>query len=391
MVVFGGIDVDYLTNDAWALSLSGSPTWASLAPTGTWPSRRYGQSAIYDPVRDRMVVFAGTDNDYLLDEVWALDWSAPVSDVTVAFDLTPNTLNLTSPSLWVTGFLEPASPYAASAIDIASIRLNGAVPVDPAAPTTLGDHDGNGVPDLSVKINRAAMELTLSDGDNVPVAVTGTVDGHSFSGTDVIRVRRAVVSAPVAASHLTAGGLTEVRWETPSGVSVESVALLQSLDGGLTWNLVSRGQPNTGSFSWTVPGVATQQAKVAVVLVESSDATGDVVGGVLGVSGAFSIETVVATGGRGPADLALAIQGPMPNPTAGGRLSVEFTLRDGSPARLDLADVAGRLLTSKQVGTQGPGTHALDLSEAGPLRPGIYFLRLAQGGSEIRARAAVIR
>src|SRR5439155_13214594 len=61
---------------------------------------------------------------------------APTS-IAMAFDFTPNTLNLTSQGLWVTGFLEPPSPFAASDIDIASIRLNGTVSVDPAAPTSL--------------------------------------------------------------------------------------------------------------------------------------------------------------------------------------------------------------------------------------------------------------
>ena len=48
-------------NDVWALSLSGSPTWAQLAPAGTPPGAWYGHSAIYDPARDRMVVFGGND------------------------------------------------------------------------------------------------------------------------------------------------------------------------------------------------------------------------------------------------------------------------------------------------------------------------------------------
>src|SRR5439155_1874853 len=126
------------------------------------------------------------------------------TSIALTFDFTPNTLNLASRGLWVTGFLEPVSPFAASDTDIASIRLNGTVPVDPAAPTALGDHDSNGIPDLMVKFNRAAVELTASQGDSVPVIVTGTLGSQSFIGTDYIRVLRAVVSAPPAGSHLAA-------------------------------------------------------------------------------------------------------------------------------------------------------------------------------------------
>lgn len=312
-----------------------------------------------------------------------------LTPIEMVFGLTPNTLNLASQGLWVMGFLEPASPYAASDIDIPSIRLNDTVPVDPATPTALGDHDGNGVPDLMVKFNRLALELTVPEGDSVSVTVTGTVGGHAFSGTDYIRVRRVVVSAPLAGSHLTAGAVTEVRWQTPSGVTVQSAALLHSQDGGSSWSLIASGQPNTGSYAWTVPSVPTDLAKVAVVLVESADASGEIVDGVLGVSEAFSIEGVVGMGDRGLAQLALAIQGGSPAP--GAQLRVEFALRDGSPARLELMDVAGRVLRSRQVGALGPGTHSLAISDGEALRPGIYFLRLTQGGGEVRARAAVIR
>jgi len=299
------------------------------------------------------------------------------------------TLNLTSRGLWVTGYLEPASPFAASDIDIASIRLNGTLSVDPAAPAALGDHDGNGVPDRMVKFNRAAVELTVSEGDSVAVTVTGTVKGNKpFSGTNYIRVGRGMISDPAAGSHLTAGSVTQVRWQTPSGVTVQTVGLLHSLDGGSTWSLIARGQPNTESYDWTVPSVQTDQAKVAV-LAQSAGETGDIVDGVLGVSEAFSIEAVVGVGDRGPAQL--AIRGATPNPTPAGRLRVEFSLRDGSPARLELVDVAGRVLTTRQVGSLGPGRHALDVSEGRALRPGMYFLRLTQGGSEVRARAAVLR
>ncbi len=129
-----------------------------------------------------------------------LNRGAP-APIAMGLDFTPSTLNLAPRGLWLTVFLEPTPPFAASDIDIASIRLNDTVPVDPAAPTALADHNGNGVPDLMVKFNREAVELSLPEGDNVPVHVTGTVDGRSFLGTDYIRVHRAVKSAPAAGSH----------------------------------------------------------------------------------------------------------------------------------------------------------------------------------------------
>jgi len=70
MLVFGSG-----TNQVWQLSLTGTPTWTLLAPTGTPPSARSRPSLIYDPVRDRMVIFAGYDAANInlqKNDVWAL-------------------------------------------------------------------------------------------------------------------------------------------------------------------------------------------------------------------------------------------------------------------------------------------------------------------------------
>ena len=59
MVVCGG-DAGWISSDVWALSLDSPPAWTSIVPVGQLPLGRVYHSAIYDPVRDRMVVFGGT-------------------------------------------------------------------------------------------------------------------------------------------------------------------------------------------------------------------------------------------------------------------------------------------------------------------------------------------
>src|SRR5262245_2395033 len=59
MVVFGGYSSRDLVNDVWVLTFSGTPEWTQLAPAGTPPSARRLMSAVYDPVRNRLVVFGG--------------------------------------------------------------------------------------------------------------------------------------------------------------------------------------------------------------------------------------------------------------------------------------------------------------------------------------------
>ena len=70
MVVFGGGG----THEVWQLALSGAPTWSSMMPSGTAPSSRDRQTAIYDPVRDRMIIFGGdaAADGASLNDAWTL-------------------------------------------------------------------------------------------------------------------------------------------------------------------------------------------------------------------------------------------------------------------------------------------------------------------------------
>ncbi len=70
MIVFGGHPTEL--NDVWALSLSGTPQWSQIVPAGTPPAPRYGHVGVYDPIGDRLVVFGGTTGG---DETWALSLS----------------------------------------------------------------------------------------------------------------------------------------------------------------------------------------------------------------------------------------------------------------------------------------------------------------------------
>src|SRR5207245_2426423 len=78
LVVFGGFDDAYAyRNDVWALTLSGTPAWIKLAPSGTPPSPRGYVSAVYDAPRKRMLVYGGSDGRSLFGDVWALSLVGP--------------------------------------------------------------------------------------------------------------------------------------------------------------------------------------------------------------------------------------------------------------------------------------------------------------------------
>jgi hypothetical protein len=88
--------------------------------------------------------------------------------------------------------------------------------------------------------------------------------------------------------------------------------------------------------------------------------------------------------------VALALQGVEPNPARAGRFAVRFALASDAPATLDLLDLAGRRMASRQVGGMGAGSHRVVFAAGPRLAPGIYHVRLAQGTQVRLARAIVL-
>ena len=92
-----------------------------------------------------------------------------------------------------------------------------------------------------------------------------------------------------------------------------------------------------------------------------------------------------------PAIAGLALRPPVPNPGDGRRFIVEFALADAGPARIELLDVAGRIVLIREVGALGAGDHRLELAGHGPMPAGLYFLRLTQAGASRMVRTAIVR
>jgi hypothetical protein len=83
MLIFGGSTNDGYygsKNDVWELDLHGNPKWNQVVTSGTPPPSRRSGAAIFDPVRNRMVIYAGFDavpgSDLFLPDTWALDFNS---------------------------------------------------------------------------------------------------------------------------------------------------------------------------------------------------------------------------------------------------------------------------------------------------------------------------
>jgi hypothetical protein len=112
-------------------------------------------------------------------------------------DLDSNTLNCKSKGRWITAYVELPEGYEPSDVDVNSVMLNHTIPVGAKARVAVGDYDSDGISDLMVKFDRAAVIELLGAIDYpddtgksslVTVQVTGEVAGTTFEGSDKIKV-----------------------------------------------------------------------------------------------------------------------------------------------------------------------------------------------------------
>jgi len=87
-----------------------------------------------------------------------------------------------------------------------------------------------------------------------------------------------------------------------------------------------------------------------------------------------------------PRPSAMALSAPRPNP-ARDAVSLDLTLPDDSPARVELLDIAGRVSRAQLV--SGAGSHAIAFDRLSSLSPGLYFVRAVGRTGSRTVRLAV--
>ncbi len=169
-------------------------------------------------------------------------------------------------------------------------------------------------------------------------------------------------------------------------------------------------EPTGVTLAWQVSGTGLpvvlerreSHGDWAPVAILSADGTGmiryldrDVLpGNRYGYRLQFDSDGVVVTQGETWLDVpvrdALALAGFVPNP-ASRNPSVEFLLPSRDRARLELFDVQGRRMLTREVGQLGPGRHVISLEGAVQLAPGTYLITLTQRGQTTRRKGVVVR
>jgi hypothetical protein len=103
-----------------------------------------------------------------------------------------------------------------------------------------------------------------------------------------------------------------------------------------------------------------------------------------------SLSALTGVPAGSPRAAILSLAGPWPNPSAGD-LVVSLSLATPEPAQLELVDVAGRVVASRRLAGLPPGRQALELRESRSAAPGVYFVRLTQGGNSVTRKVCLLR
>ena len=67
-----------------------------------------------------------------------------------------------------------------------------------------------------------------------------------------------------------------------------------------------------------------------------------------------------------------------------------FSLPSHDDAGLELLDISGRRVVGMDLGDLGPGRHAVNLANGGPIAPGIYFVRAKNSDISVVRRMVVM-
>jgi hypothetical protein len=336
MLIFGGVDAGNVRNDTWALSLAGSPAWSVLAPAGNPPPGRYAQSAIYDPVRDKMVVFAGSDGS-LRNDVWAL--------------------SLAESPQWSEVFPAGGPPSA---------RLNHKAIYDPVRDrmVVFGGYDGSRRND--------AWALSLAGGMTWSALAPA---GSPPSGRD----GHTAIYDPVRDRMVVFGGY--------DGTTYPNDVPALSLPGNPAWStLAPAGSPPSRLYDHTA---IYDPVRDRMVLF----------GGNAGVNlnDVWALWWGVAVSVPGDADALpprFELLPPQPNPSR-GETAMEFELAQPARVVLDVFDTNGRLIQRIADEWFTAGRHVSTwrgVDDRGlAVGSGVYFIRMETGGFHATRRMVRVR
>ena len=406
MLVYGGTDSVNTYGDVWALSLSVSPAWTQVVTTGGPPSARFQHVAVYDALRDRMVIHGGGGPGDT-GAIWALSlgtntWSSvlpsisgpgfrqghvgvydPLNDRLVLFGGSSDdvvwAVNFSGSPAWSQLTCDGTAPRSRYGMAVSydapahgMMVFGGTVATrDTTSNATTFLHLGTGTPawtmlDLGATLPAERQDaMAAMDQGNESFYIAGGCCSNS-TDTWVTTIDHVTATLASMVSTTATPRQVDVKWwvsDPNTSVSIER-------NGGSGWSVFQIRLPDGSGILELSDTDVTPGQRYGYRLRSSGEAP----------MGEVWIDVPAMASG-------LALGGFRPNPAPAGA-AVFFTLSGASPAHLEVLDVAGRHVLSREVGNLGSGTHMVRVDGA---TPGFYLMRLTQSGHTVTAKATLTR
>jgi hypothetical protein len=195
------------------------------------------------------------------------------------------------------------------------------------------------------------------------------------------------VKSPNGGETLTTGTMANLTWNASDNVGVTHVDLLMSFNGGVTYKILRKNHPNTGSYSWNVHGPPTAAAVFKVVAYDAagndnsdeSDAIFEIIAGPTDVE----LDAIP--------DFELARIAPNP---AIGPVGIDYAVAREAKVRLTVLDVQGRVVAVLADELKAPGRYRAVWArntDSGIRRAGVYFVRYEVAGRSMVKRFTVLQ
>ncbi len=250
-----------------------------------------------------------------------------------------------------------------------TISVNAAWPGYPATGTVSAAAGGS----VQVPVNVTPPD-TAAHGEVVTVCTTVSLNGAIVQSCCFNATVHQLATGTLAslASSTADQGRVSLSWL----VSTDGAVNVYRTEDGTSWEVVGHVTPSQGMVQFVdaqVKGGAQYSYQLGLLQ-----------GGQEVLAGRTTWISI-------PLVAEFAIGRVFPSPAKSG-FSVSFSLPSSAPAMLEVIDLAGRRVISRQVGTMGAGQHTLSLeTESGRLPIGIYAVRLNQAGKVASSKVTVIR
>jgi hypothetical protein len=180
----------------------------------------------------------------------------------------------------------------------------------------------------------------------------------------------------------------------PSVPALASLVSASADSGAVNVTWLVTGNPSSvtverrdASSPWSERAILSPDASGRITLRDDQVTPGATYDYRLGFgSGLYAGFVEVAVAGSAPR---FALLGTYPNPSP-STLTVSFQLPDATSAELQLIDVRGRVIASREVGALGSGIHSVRLVPAGGARAGVYFAILHRAHETLEHRVVLL-